>query len=97
MTTPHVSAHAAIPDAQTVDDSFGDRLTEHISMHVALDGNVTIERETNLLLTGLVDSLGVMMIIEWIESDLGISINAGDVVLENFLTVEAMLDFVGTQ
>jgi acyl carrier protein len=97
VTTPHVSAHGAAPGGRTGDDTFADRLTEHISKHVALDGTVTIERETNLLLTGLVDSLGVMLIIDWIEGDLGISINPGDVVLENFLTVEAMLGFVGTQ
>ena len=49
---------------------------------------------TDLLLTGLVDSLGVVMIVEWIEAELFVTIDPADVVLEHFQTVEAMLGFV---
>lgn len=97
MTQQHASADAATLGGRILDDGFTERLTAHIVEHVALDRKATIEPETNLLLTGLVDSLGVMLIIDWIESDLDISIHPGDVVLENFLTVQAMVDFARTQ
>ncbi|MDX2381054.1 MAG: acyl carrier protein [Acidimicrobiia bacterium] len=97
MTQQHASPDAATSGARTLDDEFTERLTAHIVEHVSLDRKATIEPETNLLLTGLVDSLGVMLIIDWIEGDLGISIHPGDVVLENFLTVQAMVDFARTQ
>lgn len=96
MTTPQARADAA-SSGRPVDDAFVDRLTDHIVQHVSLDRKVPIEPDTNLLLTGLVDSLGVMLIIDWIEDDLGIAIHPGDVVLENFLTVQAMVDFVRTR
>ena len=34
------------------------------------------------------------MIVEWIEADQGVTIDPGDVVLENFQTVGAMLDYL---
>ncbi len=50
--------------------------------------------ETDLLLTGLVDSLGVIQIVGWLEDHLGIDIPPGDVVLEHFQTVELMIRYV---
>ncbi len=54
-----------------------------------------LDRDTDLLLTGLVDSLGVMRIVEWIERSQGIEVHPADVILENFRTVGAMADYVG--
>ena len=53
-----------------------------------------IEPATDLLLTGAVDSLGVVMIVEWIERRLDTAIDPGDVVLEHFQTVGAMERFL---
>ncbi len=53
-----------------------------------------LDRDTDLLLTGLVDSLGVMRIVEWIERSQGIEVHPADVVLENFRTVSAMVAYV---
>ena len=54
-----------------------------------------VERDTDLLLTGLVDSLGVIRIVTWMEEYLDIEIDPVDVVLENFQTVELMVDYAG--
>lgn len=53
-----------------------------------------VEPGTDLLLTGLVDSLGVIRIVTWLEDHLQIEIDPVDVVLENFQTVERMVDYV---
>lgn len=56
-----------------------------------------VEPETDLMMTGLVDSLGVVLIVDWLEQRLGIQIDPADVVLENFVSVEAMVCFVAEQ
>ena len=76
-----------------IDDAFADRLLRLVRDEVAT-GDEPVESSTDLLLTGLVDSLGVVVIVEWIEADLGISIDPGDVVLEHFQTVDAMLAYL---
>jgi acyl carrier protein len=45
-------------------------------------------------MTGMVDSLGVVLIVEWIERRLDRTIDPADVVLENFQTVDAMMEFL---
>jgi acyl carrier protein len=53
-----------------------------------------VEPDTDLLLTGLVDSIGVVRIVTWMEDHLDIEIDPVDVVLENFQTVALMVDYV---
>ncbi len=69
-------------------------LLKMISTEVALDPSVEIHLDTDLLLTGLVDSLGAVQVVAWIEDRLGIEIDLTDVVLENFQTVGLMLAYI---
>ncbi len=59
----------------------------------AIDEPIT--PETDLLLTGAVDSLGVIRIVDWIEERLEIEIDPADVILEHFISVEAMVAYLG--
>ncbi len=52
-----------------------------------------VEAGTDLLLTGAVDSLGVVTVTQWIEDELGFEVDPTEVVLENFQTVELMVAF----
>ncbi len=56
-----------------------------------------LEPDTNLLLTGLVDSLGIMRLVLHIEEELGISVPPEDIVIENFLTVADMTRYLEGQ
>jgi acyl carrier protein len=76
----------------TVDDALAERLRAFVDDEIALDGDV--EGSTDLLLTGLVDSLGVVQIVDWIEQELDIEIDPGDVVLEHFRSVDAMVAYL---
>lgn len=78
------------------DAGFSTRLITFIASEVAMSDD-EIVADTDLLLTGLVDSLGVVMIVDWIENDVGVTIDPADVVLENFQTVAAMVAYVGTR
>jgi acyl carrier protein len=80
-------------DESGADDAFIAALTAFIADDVAQE-EAPIDGRTDLLLTGLVDSLGVVMIVVWIESQLDITIDPGDVVLENFQTIDQMASYL---
>lgn len=66
-------------------------LIEMIQLEVTAGKAVT--PQTDLLLTGLVSSISVVRIVTWLEEHLDIEIDPVDVVLENFQTVELMVDY----
>ncbi len=78
------------------DRSFAERLLGFVRNEVALD-DITIEGETDLLLTGAVDSLGVIRITQWMEDEAGITVDPADVTLENFQTVDRMVNYANAQ
>lgn len=75
-----------------VDDALAERLRAFVDDEIAIDGDV--EGSTDLLLTGLVDSLGVVQIVDWIEQELDTEIDPGDVILEHFRSVDAMVAYL---
>lgn len=80
---------STIPSA--IDQTFVDELIDFVSDEIS---DEPVVGETDLLLTGLVDSLGVVMIVDWIEQRLVIDIDPGDVVLEHFRTIDAMAAYL---
>ena len=71
-----------------------DELLEFINAQVSLDASVPIGPETDLLLTGLVDSLGVVEIVGWLQDRTGVEIDPVEVVIENFQTADRMMALV---
>ena len=72
---------------------FGKDLIDFIHDAIATNDE-PIDAETDLLLTGTVDSLGVILIVDWLEEQLDIEIDPADVTLENFLRVSDMLTYL---
>lgn len=83
----------ASPTDMPESTTFTAELIDFIESDVATFDD-TIEPGTDLLLTGLVDSLGVVMVSSWIQDRLSITIDPGDIVLENFQTVAQMVAYV---
>ena len=81
---------------QPVPPEFAERLLKFVNTEVSLVDD-TIEAETDLLLTGAVDSLGVMSITGWIEDELGFEVDATDITLDNFQTIEQTLRYCETR
>lgn len=54
---------------------------------------LTLQADTDLLLTGAVDSLGVIRITQWLEDETGIDVDPADVTLENFQTIDRMVSY----
>lgn len=46
--------------------------------------------QDDLLTSGLVDSLGVMRLVQFVEAELGIRVPPGDVTIENFVSAKAI-------
>jgi len=78
---------------QLTTEQFRELLTTFIVGEVATTDE-PVDRSTDLLLSGLVDSLGVVMVSDWIQDQLEIQIDPVDIVLENFQTVDAMVAYV---
>ena len=50
--------------------------------------------EDDLLGSGLVESMGMMRLIQFVEDDNEIKIPPQDMTIENFMTVAAMVDYI---
>lgn len=75
---------------------FASRLLKFVREEVAVDG-IDVQGETDLLLTGAVDSLGVIRITQWLEDEAGITVDPADVTLDNFQTVDRMIAYAQGQ
>ncbi len=71
-----------------------EQLLSFVNADVSLDPSVEIVGDTDLLLTGLVDSVGLIEIVGWLEDEVGIDVDPVDVVLGNFQTVDKMVALV---
>lgn len=72
-----------------------DSLTHYITGQlIPSNGHDTLGPDDNLLLSGLVDSMGVMRLVAHMEKEYAIEIQPGEVTLKNFKTVNAMARFV---
>ena len=69
-------------------------LIAFIDDELSLDPSFPVELDTELIEEALVDSLGVLQIVRWLQERTGTSIAANSVTLENFATVRAMLRLV---
>jgi acyl carrier protein len=65
-------------------------LTEYIRNDVVKNRKKSINEDEDLLSSGLIDSLGILMLVSFIEDKFGIQVPGEDVVYENFSSIEAM-------
>jgi len=56
---------------------------------------VTIQPMDELLSTGMLDSIGIMRLISFIEEEYSISVPPEEMIIENFEHVEAIVTFIG--
>jgi acyl carrier protein len=72
------------------------RLLAFVQNDVCQTG-IDLAPDTDLLLSGAVDSLGVIRITQWLEDEAGIEVDPGDVTLENFQTIANMVAYAQRQ
>lgn len=59
-------------------------------------GDIKLTVEEDLLSSGLLDSIGIMRLIQFIEETYNLVIPPEDMTIENFVSVEAMVVYLGT-
>lgn len=70
--------------------SFQEDLTLFISSQILSHEDTALSPDDDLLLTGLVDSIGIMSLVMHIETELGIPVPPEDVTIENFVSIRAI-------
>jgi acyl carrier protein len=72
-----------------------EEIINYITFHLlGNQADLELAADEDLLGSGLVDSIGMMQLIHFIEERAGIRIPLGDVTIENFMTIEAIDDYV---
>jgi len=71
-----------------------ERLARYIATDLLNEADRVIGVDEDLLASGLLDSLGVMSLIHFIEQDLRIDVPAEDVVIENFTSLRAIDNYL---
>lgn len=69
-------------------------ITQYIKNEILNDPNATLTAQDDLLGSGLVDSMGFVRIIAFIEEEYDITIPPTDMVIEYFMNIEAMANYV---
>lgn len=59
-----------------------------------LNSSVEVEAEDNLLADGMVDSIGMLRLVTYIEELMQITIPQEDLVIENFRTIKVITDYL---
>ena len=75
---------------------FQEILKRYISENL-LNGRLQIEAEDDLLGDGLVDSMGIMWLIAFIEEKFEINVPPEDVTIENFRTIKLIDAYLNTR
>jgi acyl carrier protein len=57
-------------------------------------GEIELSSEDDLLGSGLLDSMGVMRLVGFVEETFNIKIPPEDIVIENFIDVKAIINYV---
>lgn len=71
------------------------KVTQYISNELlAVNKDVELGPEDNLLLSGLIDSFGVVQLVQFLEGEFDVKIKPAEITLEHFKTVNAIAAFV---
>ncbi len=71
-----------------------DTLKQFITQELLGDEKLIINDEDNLLLDGMIDSLGMLRLVAFIEKTLQIQIPYEDITIENFNTVNSLVTYL---
>jgi len=72
----------------------GTRLLDFIRQEILHGRAVPLDEELDLLNAGIVDSLGILRLVSFIEEQFGVQVPDEDVVFENFQSVRAMTAYI---
>lgn len=72
-------------------------LKEYIREELMNGSNGDLDESENLLAAGIIDSLGILRLVSFVEEKFGIEVPDEDVTIDNFQSVKSMSDYVANQ
>ena len=73
------------------------RIHKFLLERFPLARKMKLERDTALLEKGILDSLGILDVVSFLESEFSITINDEELVPENFQNLDTLSSFVGNK
>lgn len=72
-------------------------LTDFIKQEILHGRSVTLNEDVDLLASGVIDSLGILRMVAFMEERFGVKVPDEDVVFENFQNIRVMAQYVAQQ
>ena len=72
-------------------------LKEYIREELMNGSSGELDESENLLAAGIIDSLGILRLVSFVEEKFGIEVPDEDVTIDNFQSVKSMSDYVASQ
>ncbi len=69
-------------------------IKEFVVNELAKGRKATIKEDDDLLSEGIIDSLGILQLVAFIEEKFGYNVPDEDVVIENFMSVNALASYL---
>lgn len=83
---------------QTQSTEITQALHDYITQEIAYERtNLLLSNDFNLIEQGVIDSMGILRVMNFIEEQFGLLLEPGDLLLENFATLAAMTTFIRTR
>lgn len=57
--------------------------------------NARLDPDTDLLNDGIVDSMGILQVVNFLEEKFGVQVSDDEITPENFRSLRALVDFIG--
>ena len=68
-----------------------------VTRELIAEPSLELAADEDLLASGLLDSLGVMRLVRFIEENFQLEVPPADVVIEHFMTLDAILDYLNSR
>jgi acyl carrier protein len=69
-------------------------LTDFIKNEIMRNSNAKLDPDADLLGSGILDSLGILQLVAFIEKTFNISVPDEDVVYDNFMSVNTLVNYL---
>ena len=69
-------------------------ITEYIKKEIVRNEKASISENEDLLSSGVLDSLGILQLVAYIQDTFGIEVPDKDVVYENFHSIKSLNDYL---
>lgn len=73
------------------------KIKAYIQSDIASDPSLSISDDDDLLGSGIIDSMGIMKLVAFIENEAGVKIPPGEMVIENFKSLNAIEHYLKTK